>query len=206
MTALAVLLACSAALIVAALRFPWKAHRHYLRWTRRAPWVGLLAYLVLSAVAGGLLGYGFARWSGWSPENVVVRGLAWGLFGAAVLRVQLNSLPGPELAGSAVSAVGAAGAFVLGLVDDAVETVAGHRLEQLPDAALAQYVYELYAGGVAIDPTLSEVEQKDLLGKIDAAATALLEGTEAEKLQARAYLRQSGKRWAVKYAFEPPAA
>lgn len=205
MTALAVLLACLAALAVAALRFPWKAHRHYLRWTRRAPWVGLVAYLILSAVAGGLLGYAFARWSGWSPDNVVVRGLAWGVFGAAVLRVQLNSLPGPELAGSAISAVGLAGAFVLGLVDDAVETVAGRRLEQFPDAALAQYVYELHAGGVATDPTISEVEQKDLLAKIEAAATALLGGTQVEKLQARAFLRQSGKRWAVKYKFEPPA-
>jgi hypothetical protein len=200
---LAVAFACLSATVLAALFFPWRAHRHYLRWTPRAPVVGLIGFLLLNACAG-LIGWGFGRATGWRPTNTLLRGFLWGSFGLAVLRTQFDKLPNPDFAGDAVSGIGTAGNLIVGLVDDAVETVALERLRHLQDGQLAQYVFELYEGGIARDKDMSDPEKKDFALKIGQAAANLGSGSNADMLAARAFLRMSGSSWAVKYAFDPP--
>jgi hypothetical protein len=201
--ALAVVFGCLCATTLGALLFPWRAHRHYLRWTRRAPTVGLIGFLLLNACAG-LIGWGFGRATGWRPENTLLRGFLWASFGLTVLRAQLDKLPKPDFAGDAASAIGTAGSLIVGLVDDAVETVALARLRELDDGPLAQYVLELFEGGVDGDRDMSAPEKKDFLTKIMQAADYLDGEGNADKMQARAFLRTSGSKWAVKYAFDPP--
>jgi len=93
-TVIAVALACAAALVLAGLLYPWKLHGHQRSWTRLAPRLGLVCYLLLFGVAGGLLGWGFGTWTGWEPDNLIARGVFWGSFGAAVLRAQFDRTTG----------------------------------------------------------------------------------------------------------------
>ena len=203
-TVIAVALACAAALVLAGLLYPWKLHGHQRSWTRLAPWLGLVCYLLLFGVAGGLLGWGFGAWTGWEPDNLIARGVFWGSFGAAVLRAQFDRLPQPDVAGPAVSAAGLAGSVIAGAVEGRVDAAVERRLADLADDQLAQYVLDLLEGGVKRDLRLSEYDRKDLAKKVNQASKEIKSGTEDEKQAARAFLRQSGRRWVYDYAFSPP--
>lgn len=203
-TVIAVALACAAALVLAGLLYPWKLHGHQRSWTRLAPRLGLVCYLLLFGVAGGLLGWGFGAWTGWEPDNLIARGVFWGSFGAAVLRAQFDRLPQPDLAGPAVSAAGLAGSVIAGAVEGKVDAAVERRLADLADDQLAQYVLDLLEGGVKRDLKLSEYDRKDLAKKVNQASKEIKSGTEDDKRAARAFLRQSGRRWVHDYTFSPP--
>lgn len=203
-TVLAVSLAIAAALLLAALGYPWKRHAYQRRWTPRAPKLGLIAYLLLFGVAAGLLGWGFGAWTDWEPANVVLRGILWGSFGAAVLRAQFNRLPQPDLAGTAISAAGLAGVVIAGAVDTRVEESVSRRLAELSDDQLALYVLELLEGGVKQDTHLSVLERAHFEQQVNEASVEVGGTDEAERRSALAFLRQSGKRWVLEYNFSPP--
>jgi hypothetical protein len=193
-TAIAVSLAVATAVVLAALGYPWKLHRHQLRWTPRAPQVGLAGYLLLFGVAAGVLGWGFGAWSGWEPANVVARGVLWGSFGAAVLRAQFDRLPQPTLAGPAISAAGLAGGVIAGAVAARVEEAVEEELADLSNEQLALYVLELLEGGVKPDTRLSELDRKHFEQQVNEASVAIDGSDEAERREEIAFLRQSGKR------------
>lgn len=203
-TVIAVALAYATALVLAGLLYPWKLHGHQRSWTRLAPRLGLVCYLLLFGVAGGLLGWGFGTWTGWEPDNLIARGVFWGSFGAAVLRAQFDRLPQPDLAGPAVSAAGLAGSVIAGAVEGKVDDAVERRLAALTDTQLSQYVLELLEGGVKMDRKLSEFDRKDLETKVNQASTAITSGTKPEQQAALAFLRQSGRQWVHDYTFSPP--
>lgn len=203
-TVIAVVIACTFALLLAGLLYSWKLHGHQRSWTPLAPRLGLGIYLLLFGIAGGLLGWGFGAWTDWEPGNVIARGIFWGSFGAAVLRAQFDRLPQPELAGPAISVAGLAGSVVAGAVAGKVDAAIERRLAALTDDQLSQYVLELLEGGVKTDKSLSEFERKDLAKKVNQQSAAITNGTDAERQAARAFLRQSGRRWVHDYTFSPP--
>src|SRR5690349_11162965 len=102
-------------------------------WTRWAL-VGIILYL-LAGAASGLLGWRFGTWANWHPDGILVCGFLWGIFGAAVVRVQFSSIP-TEGAGEATTLLGTLASWFLGVVDWTVQHAARRRLSLLDDAAL----------------------------------------------------------------------
>jgi hypothetical protein len=204
---LAVVIACVVAMLTAALLIPFRNYAHALIWSRRFALVGLGGYLLANAAAG-VVGWLVARKLGWRPEDVWLRGILWGEFGQAIARVRFDRIPKPEGAGEAVSAIGAVGSWMLTVVDWGVGRAAERRLGALPDPQLAQYVSDLYRKGPADDQQLHEGAKKYIGVEVSEAISALTDPakTEADRVDARSFLRSSGAKWINDYKFLPPAA
>jgi hypothetical protein len=173
-----------------------------LSWTKR--WsTTVITFYLLAGAATGLLGWWFGSWAHWHPENHWMRGLLWGLFGAAVARTGFSAIPAEGVA-DAVSLLSAVGSFLTGALRWGTQRAARAYVNALPIPEFVRFASEVWEGGARRDQRLSEAVQKeeatqmlDLIGEIGSGAG------DAEA--ARGRLTAKVVRWIAEYNVPRPS-
>jgi hypothetical protein len=197
-------IAIATSLLLTVILVPYQDYAFHFAWAKRASPVAYGTFLVLGAAAGWG-GYAAATAIGWKPADPhFLRGLIYGAFGQAVVRVHLERVPGGEAA-EALTMLSAFGDWLAGVLDVQVVRAVRRRLAGLPPDELAQYVDHLFRLRVAGDTeNLDESTRKEFAHAVDAAVDAVLSGDEAARLRARSSLRVLGEGWVMRYKFAPP--
>ncbi len=202
---IAAVVAFSVALLIAGVLVPFEQYAHYIAWSRKGAFLGCLGYL-LAGGAAGLVGYVIGPRLGIEPDNTIARGAVWGGLGAAIVRTQFNRMPKPQGIGEAISLASAASNWALGAVEWTVKRSAEHRLSELGDPELAQYVSDMYESGLRADKEAAEPIKKSSMRELERAIRMLNDpnADETDVQRARSHLRQAGGVWIIKYQFGPP--
>jgi hypothetical protein len=190
-------------IVLTVISVPYRDYAFHFAWSKRASPVVYLIFLALGGAAGWA-GHEAATAIGWEPaDNEFVRGLIYGAFGQAAVRVHLTRIPGAE-ATEALTMLSAAGDWLAGALDVQVGRAVRRRLALLPADHLAQYVDHLFRLKVAGDGNLDENARKEFAQTVDAAVSDVLRGDDVARLQASSSLRALGEGWVTTYRFSPP--